>query len=625
MTGRSAPQWRWALRGKHPGAADDLGVIADSTGGRQRGELDKATRRLVPGNPGTAMSGPAALPWVMAGPVIGARTAPRLGLAILDWPREPVRDAFGRPTTMMRYVDCVFDHLADVGAGYDQLAAAVASLELPAAGPIAPVLGPPDLAATAGLINGDFAWFAAAAALLLDGALVISDALDAPVHERVRLLEALVSLLPYHVRADLSLSTHVSPLSATKIRLGFGVRSTRGARVMSWRGEVDRLTLSEPAGRYRGLLGDIRDAVGGDTVELLAKLRADEQRPGIVEPGPAVAYAETILRQVTTLADVRSGQGRPATVAQVLNRGILKAFRPGEWGLLLSDYLKHTPPAQLDAERLRRHRPSVVIPQLAARVLDAPTLDAAGLYLVLGRRLGALFPLVGEVLSAAVAQPDAGAGAERAVRVLLDLPVEPEDPRVAAAEDERLCCDVAAALILGSDPRTDLAAAFVAWLSSRPGWRCGLPLAGYVAALSDAPAEHAEPWQVPVRDAVAMLVAAAETGHLERVVTATWLSLAGASGLEPAWRRRLHAALREPGRLPDGTRAAVDVLVVALDLDGEHHAAVDVADPATYGDAARRLLDALPDDARLHVTRRFADRLSGQFRDAFTGKGPTGR
>ncbi|GAA1750661.1 hypothetical protein GCM10009681_22190 [Luedemannella helvata] len=542
------------MRGKRPGAADDFAVIADSTGGRQRADLDRITRRMIPGNPGATTRGPAALPWVMAGPVAGDR----IGVAIIDWPEEPVHDAFGRPAVEMRYVDCAFAHLADAGVGYDQLAGVVSGLRLPPAGPLAPALGPPDLAATARLIDEDFSWYAATAASLLDGALVLRDAPDVPVVRRVHLLEALSSLLPYGVRGELSLSTYLSPLTATNTRLGFGAGAVRGVRSVPWRGPGGGPRLSAAARRYLGLLREIRDAAGADTRALLATLRADERRLPLADGRAVVAHAEALRQQMTTLAQLRAGQARPSAVERVLRWSSLKLFQASEWKLLLDSYVRHTPVTELDVNLLRRQRPSQVIPLLAAHAVDAVDLDAARAYLGTGRRLGVLDEVVGDMVAKAVTRPDAAAAARRAVTVLLEVAGGRDELRAAVAEEEQACRGLAAALILGPDPRLDLAAAFVRWLCSGPG-RPASWLAGYAAALSGTAVEWTGPWHPSARDAAAIVVAAAENGNLDLVAAPVWASLTG--DLDQAWRDRLGGVLRDlppryVDRLPGDVRDA---------------------------------------------------------------------
>lgn len=208
----------WAWISKDPSAGIGYSVLKVSTDAIDFGTV---FGNYGPGAPSstTAPDAPDAPPWVTYGPGDGGREGVLISVSARDLLTQ--RDHTGRPVWSQRQVVMRYAALAEVGASFQTVWAAVCNAPVPTPDGT-PLLLTVNRQLPDGLIQvveANFDSLAAIAAGLLDGPVVIADASHLPREGRLGLLDAVAALLPYGYRADLSASSAVNNTVKHRIRL----------------------------------------------------------------------------------------------------------------------------------------------------------------------------------------------------------------------------------------------------------------------------------------------------------------------------------------------------------------------------------------------------------------------
>ncbi|MGW0881487.1 hypothetical protein [Streptomyces sp. NPDC002671] len=263
----------WALHGKLPERRHDYHILGSSRDRAEDARFDRLIREATPGTPqGGGADAADALPWVTFDVSGGADEGHWTGIAVKEW--SPELDEVGRRITTTRYFTFPFLEAAGPAVSYRGLYDQVApiGLPLPSADAVPldlPALDPHALADRMTADPRGFDWYAAVAALLLDGPVALIGAGALPLAERIDCLDAIVALLPYGARASLRASTWADNLADHDVRLFFG----------EWVGKSHQhhVLWSDRPEPGRGTLGDV----------YLSALRDAHRRHG--EPGPLLA------------------------------------------------------------------------------------------------------------------------------------------------------------------------------------------------------------------------------------------------------------------------------------------------------------------------------------------------
>lgn len=224
-----------------------------------------------------------------------------LGLLFQEWSREI--DAVGRAIPVSRYL-CVRYSTASGGrVDYRGLYEALREKEPPPDGGVLraeiPVPSAEERAALVGRFG--FARAAAAAALVLDGPVAVTQAEELPVEERLAFLDAVAALLPYGRRAGLVVSAWHDG-GDRHIDLAFARRCPEGATELDWRAPA------APEGN--AYLNRLSELVERRSPTEVVSFLADQTEP-LDEAG-----AEEVLRVLDEL-------DRPERVLQAAKRGRL--------------------------------------------------------------------------------------------------------------------------------------------------------------------------------------------------------------------------------------------------------------------------------------------------------------
>lgn len=312
----------WALLGKTPGKADDYGVLA--AGPFPLDGLADRAWACVPSTPQLGGApGPGRLPWAAFTPRL-AGGQPWLAVTAVDATED--RDAVGRTIAAIRHVEIPFAGLARDRVGYQTLYRAIPAVStMKTRDPAEPlelkVDGPDDTAARALADHGCFDRAAALAALLLDGDVVITlgDQDLVPLTDRLAEFDRVLALLPFGMRAGITLASWHDGTHTTAFRLAFGKFATRGQltagpgdsvslpdrgpgadylrELLAVREEQPDVTeLVEHLGRHRRPLG-LAPADVTEAIDILRSLRA----PGLVVDAarngkPSIERVANVLR-----------------------------------------------------------------------------------------------------------------------------------------------------------------------------------------------------------------------------------------------------------------------------------------------------------------------------------------
>ncbi|MDH6120813.1 hypothetical protein ABH930_005034 [Kitasatospora sp. GAS204A] len=325
MTGMRRPgaeplSAQWAVLGKRAGETMGYEVLGGSL------PQARAGRWLWGAQTGTPAvrrgGGPDELPWrVFLSGVDGEQTA---ACAVVEHSWDGSLDGTGAPIITSRLLLLDWAQASGARITWSGLADAAAAVRWPRhqqdAPPLEPAAAPADAEALAAAVEDlGFDWAATVAALLLDGHLVVVTPTGRPLpppDERVWLVDAIASLLPYGCRCWLSAATW-SGLTDHQLTLSFA-ESARSAQTEVRYGEpAPELAPDAGAGRYLAELRRLRRK-GFATVDLVRHLLG-ATTPLKWRDG---AGAFRALREVdlvdSVVAEVQAGRGRVEDVGRVL-------------------------------------------------------------------------------------------------------------------------------------------------------------------------------------------------------------------------------------------------------------------------------------------------------------------
>lgn len=141
----------------------------------------------------------------------------QLGVAIQELSADYDR---GRPAVTTRYFYFPYDHPAEALVSYEELFREFSQCALPSDGSLVHVnIRDMDLAAIVSCI--DEAAMAAATLLLTNRSVRITQGESVPTLQRLRFLDTVAALLPYGMRARLSVSTGTTGPADEQVRLSF--------------------------------------------------------------------------------------------------------------------------------------------------------------------------------------------------------------------------------------------------------------------------------------------------------------------------------------------------------------------------------------------------------------------
>jgi hypothetical protein len=223
----------WAWISKDPAVGIGYGVLKASAGEVDFGAL---IGRYVPGSPSssTPETAPDAPPWLTLGPADDSHRDVLMSVSVRDPWKE--RDHTGRPVWPQRLFAMRFADLATANASFQTIWEAVRGTEIPERdrAPLSLPIQPQSPTALLPLFEKyGFATIAALAAALLDAPVAIADAGHLTREERLEVLDAVAALLPYGIRADLSVSSSVNNTVEHGIRLVFAKFANEGQQLLS--------------------------------------------------------------------------------------------------------------------------------------------------------------------------------------------------------------------------------------------------------------------------------------------------------------------------------------------------------------------------------------------------------
>ncbi|MEU3087289.1 hypothetical protein ACWCQ0_25510 [Streptomyces massasporeus] len=369
----------WAVVGKLPGTAMGFSVLDGSLTEESATVLLRASTTASPESdrPGT----PEALPWRTFRSGIGS--SPEAFAARIDMGRCSGTDATGRPIfpSLLLTVDWASASAAGLTwTSFDRAAAqaptvygrtAFAAAPSPALSLPVPVTPAEELADCVDRIGFD--WAAGVAALLLDGrrlAITLRADLAPPsVEERVLILDAVCSLLPYGCRTWLSAATWAGQTDHD-LRLVFA-RRARGDQLEA---ALHGAPAAEPTGQARGYLQELRRlrAEKGSTAPLVAHLASLTAPLARHSQSQALTGLQEINLLAAVLDSVRSNLGDPVQVSRVLDMCGALGIDAAEHGELVT-FLAHRAVRGYSAEEeaasketLLRHWQLADVPSLVA-------------------------------------------------------------------------------------------------------------------------------------------------------------------------------------------------------------------------------------------------------------------
>jgi hypothetical protein len=396
----AGPTAGWAVLGKYPGEVMGYEVLAGSL------PEDRAGRYLwtaATGTPDAKEGEDGALPWrVFLGRADGE---PGAVCAWVETTWDGSRDGTGAASYTSRLVLVEWARAAAAGLTWTGIDRAAGAMARPRDGEDA-ALGAvrttaAELAATVDALG--FEWAAGVAALLLDGRKV---ALTAPpggelpgTDERVRVLDAVCSLLPYGCRSWLSAATWTGR-SENPLLLVFASRARTGQQQVPLGAGPPPQPQGDTARAYLRELLRLR-AKRPDTAEVVAHLLAY----GAEIPFRDRAETVYLLREMDLLdsvaEDLRAGRARLADVRRALDRNRPAERLPDDLLRLVVPYLARLASAggpDEDAARavLAEHWTPRVPELLAEDIADAPALqphDRADAFELAARYLSVLADL----------------------------------------------------------------------------------------------------------------------------------------------------------------------------------------------------------------------------------------
>ncbi|WP_157546434.1 hypothetical protein [Hamadaea tsunoensis] len=306
---------RWALRGKPQGSADDYQIMACDAGAAARSTYAARISDMVRADPSSASEGRVdALPWLLVGPWEAEN---RVSAAIVYWPDADYRDGVGRPVMFTRYLDVPWPDLAAAGADLAGLYTALATLPADGSRAAQVTLSEPDPAGMLATVEAlDPIWLAGVAAALLDGPVrIVPDARRQTAEDRLQVLDAVATLLPYGLRARLSAGTW-SAHPGDGLRLAFAAQASEGQQLVRF---------GEPVGAHRGLAAieyayrcsRLLKSIG--TQGVVEALWRDRRSYDWADPGQVLRSLEGLDRPFAVHQDMLMGTAKISDVVALLN------------------------------------------------------------------------------------------------------------------------------------------------------------------------------------------------------------------------------------------------------------------------------------------------------------------
>jgi len=305
----------WAWISKNPGENEHK-ILAAS-----RGDIDvtKIAWTHVAGVPRDDLpSGvPWGPPWVTFG-THGAGNRPLVSVSV-QYPWDGL-DQAGRPIWPRDFFACGYEDTARHDASYQTMYAAILQARVlkRTAEPLPLMIAPQSLDGDNGLIAAvqdksfGFRPLAAIAAALLDGRQVaVAGAAMLPLGARLRLLDAVAALLPYGVRADLTVSSAIDSKVAHQIRLVLTEAPGDNQQVIDL--NADRLPRpqSEPARRYLKMLLEKGDEENSGLSQVIGYLWQQKRPCPLSDPAEAVGILERLDRYRYALMGIRKADRAP--------------------------------------------------------------------------------------------------------------------------------------------------------------------------------------------------------------------------------------------------------------------------------------------------------------------------
>ncbi|QXJ21211.1 hypothetical protein AGRA3207_002043 [Actinomadura graeca] len=246
-------EMEWALWSERPGARDDYTVLSCSEGQLRPAHFKKIITRFSPGT-AEAQWG---LPRVTVVAVDVAQR-PHIGMAIQA--RSDQHDGTGRRIAPTRFFLFPYEALDGNPVSYHALYSSLIGLPLPEAGDSrllrveVPGFDASVVAEDLELLGADSTF--AAAHLLHMERLCVTGAEQATTDERLRYLDAAVSLLPYGYRAKITATTWANSATRHNLRMVFSRRANDPGTVeVPWEGPTAAPPASAFASRLKEMLG----------------------------------------------------------------------------------------------------------------------------------------------------------------------------------------------------------------------------------------------------------------------------------------------------------------------------------------------------------------------------------
>ncbi|WP_406252778.1 hypothetical protein OH786_19145 [Streptomyces atratus] len=377
----------WAVLGKHPGRSMGYEVLDGSLPGT------RAQRYLWSATTGTpdAREPAGGLPWRVF--LSGADGEPGSVCAVVDTSWDGSKDGTGRPSYTWRLLLLEWRAASRAGVTWTALDRAVAQAgsepDRPDASPAAVRTSAAELADTVDRLG--FEWAAGMAALLLEGEQLV---ITAPpgralpgLDERVRMLDAVCSLLPYGCRAWLSGATWTGR-TEHDLRLVFAASARSGQQEVPLGTGRPPAPRSGTAGRYLTELLRLR-AKRGSTADVVAHLLAATTALPLRDAAEAVRLLQELDLLDSVLNDIRHGHGQVGDVQRLLELHSVESLDEGQLEtvvVFLADRARR-PGAEAAQALLTRHwtprAPDLLAAHVVARTPSKQNLTLAKEYLTL--------------------------------------------------------------------------------------------------------------------------------------------------------------------------------------------------------------------------------------------------
>lgn len=476
----------YAIYTKRSGSAGEYRVLAWSRGAWDVDSFQAVFDRLGVGampskdragfrSPGTTEDAPDP-PWFTFGAAIPPHSDVPYIIAIRqEWTDR--YDVEGRQIAARSCLCVPFRELAAAPVSYQSLAIQIPSLDgwepshSRELDPVVLTLPSPDAAfadlAAAIELRG-FAQCAALAALLLDGPVTLlrstssptgdqmgwPASLEARVEDRLAWLDAIAGLLPYGVRAELSLSTWFDRTSTTTIRLGFSSGETGTQRSIEW-GKDPRSLLVNGSVAYRYYDTLLRLVQRYSTLAVVTYLSQQGAIQSFATPAKIAQALGALDRPFQVLQGVRDRTATADEVRALFTTGTPGGLTEAEQRELLAFLLRRL--RRQDVEIVHSHWQPALWDELcrvtAARLKAAPD-DPASLRLPceVAERVGRLVDLF-LVLLGSMANPPPGDNDGTACDTVLTLLLDTSRLVSDTPEAPRLDQDWRLPQALATDPR----------------------------------------------------------------------------------------------------------------------------------------------------------------------------